>query len=305
MAGSYNYIQPPTSTQQAPVGYGSAPSYLGSQSLNTSNVPVGGGPNILGGGMYQGAPININPNAFNNAVGAQAGQALSGQIGNYLGATTAPVVAAQATGGPNAAYNSGIAGQQGLAAQYQQMAAGQGPSLAALQAQQSGQQNLANTESMLGSARGAGSPAAAQQAARNAQSSIGQQTAQNAVLGRTNEELGAMGAAGGLYGNIANAGLGQQGLQQGISQFNAGQANQVGMGNQSNSLAANTNYLGALSGINNQQQQGQIAGQQLAASIALGRQGIQNSAYNNSAQQNSKIFGSLMQGASGLAATFL
>jgi hypothetical protein len=225
--------------------------------------------------------------------------------GNYLQNTTAPVNAATAAGGDLTGYNQGMQGQLGLAGQYQQMAAGNGPSLAAVQAQQQGAQNLAATESMLGSARGSGNPAAAQSAAADAQAQGQQQIAQNAVAGRTQEELGALGAASGLYGNIAGQGLQQQSLGQNLNMFNAGQQNQIGMSNQQNQLAANNAYLQALAGINAQQQQGQIAGQQLAANTQLGQENIQNSAYNNAANQNSKIFGSLMSGAGSIAGAFL
>ena len=102
------------------------------------------------------------------------------------------------------------------------MAAGQGPSAATVAAQQQGQQNLQSAESMLGSARGAGNPAQAQLAARTAQAVGANQVTQNAVTGRTNEEMAAMGAAGGLYGNVAGQGLQSAGLTQAGNQFNAG-----------------------------------------------------------------------------------
>lgn len=291
----------------APATYGSAPTYLGAGGNYSSNggAPTGGSPDLLAAGMYQGGAIPINQNAFNNAVGAQAGQALSGLLPNYLGATTQPITATTAQGGNPADYNSGIAGQLALAERYNALASGQGPSLAQTQAEQQGASNLAQTESMLGSARGAGNPAAAELAARGALASGQQQVAGNAVLGRTQEELGALGAAGGLYGNVAGQGLQEQGLGQNLNMFNAGQRNQIAQGNQANTSGQYNNYLGALSGINAQQQQGQIAGQQLNAQTQLGQQNIENNAYSDAAARNSKLFGSLMSGAGSLASMFL
>ena len=161
----------------------------------------------------------------------------------------------------NPAVAQGLAGQTSLAQQYANIASGATPSLAAIQAQQQGQQNLAATESMLGSARGAGNPAAAQQAAAMAQATGQQQIAQNAVAGQAATQLGALQGEGSLYGNIANQGLQAQ-----------GQANQVAQGNQANALGANQSYLGALTGVAGQQQQGTEAGQQLAANTNLGTQ---------------------------------
>lgn len=244
-----------------------------------------GGPSFLGTGQYTAAPININGDAFNNPLAGTAVPAGNAEIQNYLGNTSAPVTAASSP-----AYGSGVAGQQQLAGQYQAMAAGQGPSLATVAAQQQGAANLAGAESLLGSARGAGNPAAAQLAARNAQAQGAQQVAGNVVAGRTQEELGALGAAGGLYGNIASQGLQQQSLQ-----------NQVAQGNQQNALNANTNYLGALTGVAGQQQTGQVQGQQLAANTALGQQQVASNAYNNAAQNNNKAFGQVLGAATNAA----
>jgi hypothetical protein len=258
------------------------PSYLGSP-YNAASTS--GGPNILGGGQYQGAPININGAAFNNPLAGTAVPAGNAEIQNYLG---------NAAGGVNAA-NSPYTGQAGaglgsLAAQYQALANGQGPSAATVAAQQQGASNLQAAESMLGSARGAGNPAAAQLAARNAQTQGGQQVAANVVAGRTAEELGALGGLGSTYGALGQLGTAVQGQQNAIAQ-----------GNQANALAANTNYLGALTGIAGQQQQGQIGGQNLYANTALGQQQVANSAYQNAANNNNKIAGQVL-GAAGNAA---
>ena len=145
--GTPQYAAPtpynPNNPYTVPNNYGS--------SLDTSGNNL---PNFLGGGMYGVSNIPINSSAFNNPLGAQAGGQLSNELNNYLGNTTKPVVAASAAQGPTAGYNAGINGLTNLAGQYGKMAAGQGPSLATITAQQQGQSNLQSAESMLGSARG-------------------------------------------------------------------------------------------------------------------------------------------------------
>ena len=286
-------------TSQAPTGF-----QLGAYQSPTSNFNTNIGsnqsPNILGMGTYNPQGFNIDPNQFNNPLGNTA-PALQNAYQNYLGSTTAPVQqqVSAATAAPQ--YAQGINGQLGLANTYQNMAAGQGPSLAAQTAQQQGQTALAGNLAMLGSARGAGDPAAAQLAARNAQANTGQQIAQNATLGRTNEELGALSAAGGLYGNVAGQGLQSQQIGQANNQFNAGQGNQLGVSNQANNLAAQSNYLNSLSGQNQLQAQGQQAAQQLGSQNQLGLDQIQNNAYQNSAANTQKVAGAALQGVTGLA----
>jgi hypothetical protein len=247
-------------------------------------------PGFFGTGQYVAPSYNIQQGAFNNPNFTPG--AYNQQAASYLGNTTAPVQA-QGVGGQNAAWqNAGVGGQLGLAQQYANMAAGKGPSLANVQAQQQGQTNLSGAESMLGSARGAGSPAAAQLAAQGALASGQQQVAQNAVQGRTAEELGAMGAQGGLYGNVAQLG-------QGNLQYNAGAGNQVGLANQANTTQANTALLGSLGQQGIAQQQGQQAGQQLGVQQQLGIDQVQQQAYASAAANNQKASGSLFSGLSG------
>ena len=263
-----------------------------------------GSPDMLGGGVYQAPNYDINQQQMMNP-NYQGPQAYNNAIGGYLGATTAPVVAATAANAPQTVYNQGVGGQLGLAGQYQNMAAGGGPSLANVTAQQQGQQNLQSAESMLGSTRGAGNPAQAQLAARTAQAVGANQVAQNAVTGRTNEELSAMGAAGGLYGNVAGQGLQSAGLTQAGNQFNVGQQNQIAQGNQANTMAGYTNYLGNVTNQGLAQQQGGQAAQQLGVQQQLGLGNIGMQAYNNAAQNNTKIAGAAMSGIGGLAGAFL
>lgn len=259
---------------------------------NYAPLPTSSSPDILGLGMYSPASIPINQAAFNNPV--QVGGQLSGLYNNFLGNTTQPVSGAQATNTTAPGFAGALSNEQQLAQTYGQMAQGRGPSLAQVTANQQGAANLAGAESMLGSARGSGNPAAAQLAAQNAQAQGGQQVAQNAVAGRTQEELGALGAQGGLYGNIAGQGLQSQQAANQIGTFNTGQANQVGLANQANTSQQNTALLNSLGQQNLAQQQGQIQGQQLNANTQLGQEALQEKAYLASAQQNGSIFGSAL-----------
>lgn len=284
--GGYN----PNITPNMPNGQ-SQSGQLGGQGGGTNG---GGGlfgnsnnPGALGTGQYVAPSYNIQLGAFNNpnfTPGAY-NQAAAGFLGNTTGGV-------QAAASPYTAQ--GAQGQLGLAHQYAQMAAGNGPSLANVQAQQQGAQNLAGAESMLGSARGAGSPAAAQLAAQQAQAMGGQQVAQNAVQGRTAEELAAMQAQGGLLGSVAGTGLAQQGQQ-----------NMVAQGNQANNLAAQTSYLGSLGAQGLQQQEGQIQGQQLGVQQQLGLDQVQQQAYAAAAKGGSNLIGSALSGLGALGGVML
>lgn len=233
------------------------------------------------------APYQVNQSAFQNPLAgyADVGRQLGGALGGYTHGAYQPVNAAASpyTG-------AGAGGQLGVANTLGSIGAGTGPSLANVQAGQQGASNLAQTESMLGSARGAGSPAAAQLGAQNALMSGQQQIAQNAIQGRTAEELGALGAAGGQYGQVAQTGLGQQ-----------GQANAVGQGNAALNAQVQTNYLQALAAQNAQQQAGAIAGQNLGAQNALGYSQLASGNYNAQAGRATQDFGAVLGALGGAA----
>jgi hypothetical protein len=228
------------------------------------------------GSQYQFNPYQINTQAYQNPVGnvAPAWQAAMGQ---YLGANTsaAPTVAQTNLSQVNPAYN----GQMAVAEQYQNLANGRGPSMAAVQAQQQGQQNLQAALAAQGAARG-GNPATA---AYNTQAQLGainQQTAQNAVLGRTQEELGALQGAGSAYGAAAGTGLNSAQLQQAQSLGQAG----ITQNQQQLNTGAWNNYLQQLYGQNSQQFAANQNLQQLQANqnlqyqqLAAGQLATQNS----------------------------
>lgn len=204
------------------------------------------GPGAMGTGQYKAKPHSINQQAFNNPVGDQSQNWAAG-MGGMLGATTggAPSATAAQLGGaqtyggakigptaqagganvgPTATYGGAqldqsqfqnIMQQQQAAANQQALQAqGLGPSVAQVQAQQQAQSNMQQQAALLGSQRGSSNPALAQRAALDAGANAQQQAAQQAVLGRTQEVLGAQ-------TNYANmlAGMGNQ-----TSQWAQGQA---------------------------------------------------------------------------------
>lgn len=245
----------------------------------------GQSPGLLGTGQFDVQPISVDQTAFQNPLGNVAPQ-LGSELTNYANSAYTPVNAA------NSSYvGSGAQGALNAANQYAQLASGQGPSLATVTAQQQGAAGLAGAESMLGSARGAGSPAAALLAARQAQTQNANQVAQNAVQGRTAEELGALSGAAGAYGQVASTGLQQQAQQNAIAQ-----------GNQQLQNTSQNQLLQALMGENAQQQQGQIAGATLTTNTALSQQQLQAQAYQAAAAANAKAVGSVLQGAAGIGA---
>jgi hypothetical protein len=126
----------------------------------------------------------------------------------------------------------GRQGQMSLANMYMQQAAGQGPSLAALQAQQTLQQGAQQQAAMAAGVSPGQQMLARRNAAQNMANMAGS-TAGAAAQGRAQEMLGAQAAAAGLYGNM----IAQQQAQQGMM---------------NNSLAQNYgNMLGAYDARNN------------------------------------------------------
>ncbi len=256
-----------------------------------------GNANFLGVGSFTPQGVNINDQAFTNPnyVPGQYQTAYN----NYLPNAAQNVTAATATGAPTAPTSNTIGQQLGLANQYATMAAGGGPSLAAVTAQQQGDQGLKQAYGMLGSARGAGNPAAAQLAARQTQGQISNQVAQNATLGRTQEELAAMGAQGGLLGQAGGQQLQQQGITNQLGQFNAGQQNQIAQGNQGNTLNAYTQGLNSAATQGLAQQQGLMGGQQLNANTQLGLDQISANAYADAATRKARATAGIAQGVVG------
>lgn len=292
---------------------------------------------------------NVNPAAFQNPVGNQASNWQQG-MQNMLGATTgkAPQMGYVNAGGPaqlgatatyggaqmnGGQYNQTWGAQGNLANQLGAMAMGYGPSMAQVQAQQSAQQSLQNQMAMLGAQRGAGNPALAAYQAQQMGAQSMQQAAQQAVQGRTQEELGALQAQGSLLGNmnqeasqfagnqaqltqqaqLASMGainaqnLAQAQMNQQQAQYQAGlyqQANQANMQGLMSQEGLNAqqydNYMSMLQQMVTAQYQAQMAQQQQEASNYLTASGIQAGVGINQANLNANIAGSVAGGAAGV-----
>lgn len=174
-------------------------------------------------------------------------------------------------------------------------AQGQGPSVAAIQAQQTGQQNVANEMAMLGSQRGSSNPALGLRSAQNAIATANQQAVQAATLGRAQEELNAQNqlqqALGTTQGQV------QQGAQ---SQATLGQATNIANQAAANNATLTQGAMAQQTSLANQtaQQQTNIANlgqqgatQQLNTSEANAALAAQMSQANNIAALNSNYAG--------------
>ncbi len=184
-----------------------------------------------------------NPVGFTNAIGGVAqgiGAAFTPQ--NQFQAQLAPTenlnYAPTIAGGTNSALNAGtvnsaIGAEQGLASQYGDIAAGRGPNPAQTMLNQQTGRNVANTAALQAGQRGGAANAGllarqiGQQGAATQQEAVGQ----GATL-QANQQLGALGAQGALQGQIAQQGLGEQGiganvLGAGAGALNAQNANQI------------------------------------------------------------------------------
>lgn len=119
--------------------------------------------------------------------------------------------------------------QMSLADMLGQQAAGRGPSVAGTQWQAATERNLAQQQALAAGARGGGVAGASRQAAQNI-SGFGQQAAQQAAIGRIQEQQAARAQLGTLLGQgrTADIGLatGQAGLTQQTSLANQAAANE-------------------------------------------------------------------------------
>ena len=228
-------------------------------------------PGFAGTGTYQVGNYQIDPNAFVNPAGTGApefNQALGQQLGstNMAAPTLAP--AALSTGGAaNTLSGIGMGTIPGAAA-----------GAAALQGQRDQQANLA----AMGSARGTANPALANYQLGVQNAGVQQNTAQNAVTGAAQEQLGALGAA--QQNQQFNA---QQIQQQAIQQAQL-EGQQRGLNAQQ--LQA---YVAARAQQIAQSMQGAQAGQSLAVQNNLGTQGLGLNAFDASAKAQADLTGKL------------
>ena len=258
----------------------------------------------------------IDPNAYKNPVGSQAG-AWKTAAGNFLGATTgaAPQIANTNTYGgaqmDQGQYNQSWNEQWKLANQLGAMAQGQGPSMAQVQAQQSQQQALQNQMAMLGAQRGASNPAMAAYQAQQLGAQQMQQAAQQAVAGRTQEQMAALQAQGQLLGGMNEQAQQFAGNQSQLTQ----QAQLASMGALNQTNAYNTQAQMAQQSLNAQQYnnymqmlnqqamaewQAKMAYEQQQASNYLVAAGIEKDLSIQQAQQNQAWAGAGASMASGL-----
>ncbi len=109
--------------------------------------------------------------------------------------------------------NQAIAAEQGLAGQYGDIAAGRGPNPAMAALNQQTGQNVANQAALAAGQRGGASNVGllARQAAQTGAATQQQAVGQAATL-QANQQIGALGAQGGLQNQIAQQGLGEQGV---------------------------------------------------------------------------------------------
>jgi len=137
------------------------------------------------------AGISTDPSLFQLPGGAQRSQNLT----NYAG--QAGLRGSDFRGG-----------QQDLLKQLQAQSRGQGPSLAAMQAQQAGNQGLMAQRAMAASAAPGQQGLAARQAAQQGANITGSIAGQSA-MGRAQEQLGALGQLGGALGQFRQQDIGQ------------------------------------------------------------------------------------------------
>lgn len=132
-------------------------------------------------------------------------------------------------------------GQQQLASQLQNLAAGQGPNPAQLQYQQNVGQNIAGAQGLMSSQRGI-NPGLAAKMGMNAANQANLQAANQAAQLQAQQQLGAMQGLGSLYGQMQSGNLGYQNLYNNANQ-NAQQLNaQAALGNQ----AARSKLIGGI-----------------------------------------------------------
>jgi hypothetical protein len=180
--------------------------------------------------------------------------------------------------------------QMMLAQALQRQAAGQGPSLAQMQLQQGTDRNLQQALAFASSQRGVNPALAARQAGMN-QANIGQQAVMQSGMLRQQEMMDAQNALGGLYGQMRGADIG-------VSQFNAGQAQQAQLANQQAGLQgqqlnnqAFLQQMGMLTGLDQQQLQNRIGQEQFNADLLARQIAAENGVAMQTAQNNTQMAG--------------
>jgi hypothetical protein len=190
---------------------------------------------------------------------------LQGALGSSQGA--API--AQAASGSNVALNDQYQSrglQMNLANQLAQQAVGQGPSLAGQQLQQGLQQQLLQQRAQAASMGGDVNPFLAQRQLADQGAQAQQATNAQMAMARTQEQMNAQGALGGLTGQLRGQDLGNIGQQQQYGIQNAQLQQQANLANQGANLQqqninnqASQYAMSGLLGLSSQQMQGNLA----------------------------------------------
>jgi hypothetical protein len=257
---------------------------------------------IIGGlmGNSQAQNYQVDPNAFKNPVGDQSGNWQQG-MQKMLGATTGAAPTAQGAQLNANQFNQSYNQEGGLANQYAQMAQGKGPSVAQVTANQQAQGGLNNTLAALGSQSGSSNPALAQRAAIDAGANAQAQAASNAVQGRTQEEMGAMGAQAGLYGNMNQQAMGMANANAQLNQQTQMANLQSALQNKQINNQQYNQYMQMLQQQNLAQFRGNQNQQQLNVQNALGQSAINVPEQEWFGNQMGQGFGQLSSGLGSLA----
>lgn len=253
-----------------------------------------------GGGPPSAHNYDIQGQSFLNPVGDQSGNWNAG-MSNMLGQTAGNSPTTQGVQLNTNQFNNAYGQEQGLADRYNQMAEGKGPSLATITANQQSQQGLNNTLAALGSQSGSTDPALAQRAVLNAGANAQSQAAANAVQGRTQEELGAMGAMGNIYNAQAGqaAGVANQNAQ--LTQNNQLANLNAALQNKQINAQQYNQYMNLLQAQNLAQFQSSQNEQKLGLQNSLGQSAINVPAQEWYGQQMGQGYNSILSGMGGMA----
>jgi hypothetical protein len=264
-----------------------------------------------GSNDYQSQIKGPDPSLFQSPDQQANKNMLQGALGSSQGA--API--AQAASGPNVALNDQYQSrgmQMNLANQLAQQAVGQGPSLAGQQLQQGLQQQLLQQRAQAASMGGDVNPFLAQRQLADQGAQAQQATNAQMAMARTQEQMNAQGALGGLTGQLRGQDLGNIGQQQQYGIQNAQLQQQANLANQGANLQqqninnqASQYAMSGLLGLSSQQMQGNLAYAGMDQQSQLARDQINAGVAQGNAASAGKyggaVFGGLMQGAAALA----
>ncbi len=270
-----------------------------------ANISGGQEPSFFGSGMYNVESYDIDKNAFYNDPNKKNNQQAQGILASTQNRQAPTVGQTQlgqvATSAPTNVNQQFRTGQAGLVNQLQESAAGRGPSLATSTLNQANAAAAASRMSQAASERGYGGGAATTRNLAYQQGAANQGNAIAAAQLRLQEQQQAQQALGSVLNSGRGADINEGQLNQNNNQFNATNQNQFTMDqahlNQQTQLANQeaklktmgyndaqiASMLGLSSNLNAQNQQNQIAYNNLGVEQNTALQGIQSQAFNNAA----------------------